>query len=403
MATIRRSSREHVRFRWVLSALCVLSASATAAPRTADNAALLYYQAFMRCPSLDSFPVEAQSAVFKGTATARDVRKYVDESRDVIQFVEAGSQVSRCDWAIPAQQAGNVESSMILRMKTVLFLVGADAQVLAEGGSYRKAFERLMTLRRLAAHVTNDPNLCGQIPLLVEETAVNLISRIMDTMPPDREVLTWLRSQLPYEAAVYEGLTKALWADHKQTLLFLQTDKQVLSRLRQIVPTNSTEAWKAQMKTWDKLSDGELIRLVAEMHAEFLNEVAAVLAADMPYGQKRTRLDDLVTGLEKASRDNPAVIWDWIAQARTVVARYDASVGARAKFNALRAALEVYLATVESRQTPETLVQGVPTDPFSGRDFEYEKTASGFILRCRNKPADRSQPWEFKFTVRGKD
>ena len=105
-----------------------------------------------------------------------------------------------------------------------------------------------------------------------------------------------------------------LWADYRQTLLRLQTDHEWLSHMRSIIPTMSTETYKTKQKAWDKLGDDELIRLIAEPHAE-----------------------------------------------------------------------------------------GVLKDPFSSRDFEYEKTPSGFILRCRIKPIDRDKPWEFEFKVHEKN
>jgi len=126
MATLKRGEQRRTWFCWVFAVSCMLPAGLAAATRSVDNAALLYYQAFIRCPSFDSFPWEAQSAVFKGTAAAKDVRKYVEEFKDVIQLIEAGSQISRCDWAIPAQQVGSFENFVALRVKTVLFLVGAD-------------------------------------------------------------------------------------------------------------------------------------------------------------------------------------------------------------------------------------------------------------------------------------
>jgi len=86
-------------------------------------------------------------------------------------------------------------------------------------------------------------------------------------------------------------------------------------------------------------------------------------------------------------------------QARQAAVDYGTAIRARAKFNALQAALEIYLAVAEKGQLPETLPDTAPKDPFSGNDFEYEKTPTGFTLRSRIKPVERPEPWEFAFKV----
>jgi hypothetical protein len=42
----------------------------------------------------------------------------------------------------------------------------------------------------------------------------------------------------------------------------------------------------------------------------------------------------------------------------------------------------------------------LPKDLFSGKDFEYEKAADGFILRCQGKDLNRNEIYEYKFKVK---
>ena len=60
-----------------------------------------------------------------------------------------------------------------------------------------------------------------------------------------------------------------------------------------------------------------------------------------------------------------------------------------ARLNALDAALAVYLIEAQAGQLPETLPDGLPGDPFSGEDFEYQVTDEGFSLRCRVSTPER--------------
>jgi hypothetical protein len=45
--------------------------------------------------------------------------------------------------------------------------------------------------------------------------------------------------------------------------------------------------------------------------------------------------------------------------------------------------LAVYRIKATTGQLPENLPDGLPKDPYSGKDFEYQVTDEGFILRCR--------------------
>jgi len=403
MATVKKHEEKRAWSSWAIFVLCLFPTGLAAATKSDDNAALLYYQAFIRCPPFDSFPSEVQSAVFQGTAAAKDVTKYVEQSRDVIELIEAGSRISRCDWVIPPQHVGSMENSVALRVKTVLLLVGADARILVAGGYYRKAFERILTLRRFAVHVTNDPNLCMEIPLMVEDIAMKFTSDVLGVMPPERETLTWLNAQLTYESAVYESLMSVLWTYYRETLLRLRADREWLPHVRTFVPRMSTETYRAKQKAWDGLGDDELVRIIGERDVEFLNAVAKTLAGDMLYEQKCTRLDELDKVLTDEAKDNPAIIANWTMEARTIVPRYSNSVRTKARFNALHAAIGVYLTKAEKGQLPEDLPSTASKDPFSGKDFGYERTPSGFILRCRIKPVEQDKRWEFEFKVREKN
>jgi hypothetical protein len=225
------------------------------------------------------------------------------------------------------------------------------------------------------------------------------MGHVLDAMPPEKEVLTWLKSQSTYEPTVYEGLMSFLQADFRQNLLFLRTDAEALPRIRRVIPTTSTEAYKTEQQAWDKLDDDELIKVIAEPYAEFLDTVAKTLAGDMLYQQKCRRLDESVELLMEEAKSNPAIIFNWVQAARTIVGRYITSVRARARFHAMQAALEIYLIAAEKGQLPEALPDAAPKDPFSGDDFAYERTPAGFVLRCGIQPTEQEQPCEFKSNV----
>ena len=53
----------------------------------------------------------------------------------------------------------------------------------------------------------------------------------------------------------------------------------------------------------------------------------------------------------------------------------------------------------ETGALPEALPDHMPKDPFSGRDFEYEVTADGFLLRRHVVDPAQDKLWEYEFRV----
>jgi len=42
----------------------------------------------------------------------------------------------------------------------------------------------------------------------------------------------------------------------------------------------------------------------------------------------------------------------------------------------------------------------LPGDLFSGKDFQYEKTTEGFILRCQGEDLYKNEVYEYEFKVK---
>ena len=41
----------------------------------------------------------------------------------------------------------------------------------------------------------------------------------------------------------------------------------------------------------------------------------------------------------------------------------------------------------------------MPKDLFSGKDFKYEKTSDGFILKCPGKDLFKDEAYEYEFKI----
>jgi hypothetical protein len=368
-------------------------------PPESRNAALLYYQALVCCPDLDEFPPDVVRQVYRGRANARDAKLYADKHRAVVEYVQAAARMGHCDWGVATDRAPGFRVSALARVRTLLFLVAAEAQRLAGDGDYEAAFEQIFGLRRFTAHAAADPNLGFILPFQIEGNALKFTLFMMSRTPPDCEAFARLKDQLAFDPFSPDWLPTLFHADFELVLFSLRTDEASLQRIRTVVPTNSSAAYRARQEAWNEVGDEALIERIREPYARFLDDVLDVLASDLPYAQAYERINSRVEALKEAAPDEPAIIANWVMCADGVLGQYGTLVYLAATRNALRAAVDVYKVRTRTGRLPATLPEGLPKDPFSGQDFQYETTEDGFALRCRTKDVGADRLWEYEFNV----
>jgi hypothetical protein len=50
-------------------------------------------------------------------------------------------------------------------------------------------------------------------------------------------------------------------------------------------------------------------------------------------------------------------------------------------------------------EVADALPAGLPKDAFSGKDFKYEKTKDGFVLRCRGRDLGKDKLYQYEFKL----
>jgi len=142
--------------------------------------------------------------------------------------------------------------------------------------------------------------------------------------------------------------------------------------------------------------DEEFFRASREYYSNFVTSVQVAL--DLPYPESHKQLKQLSEKVEKQAADNPATILSaalWPAAAKICTLE----VRAGTHFNALKAAIDIYIVKAKTGRLPDTLPSGLPRDLYSGKDFEYEKIKDGFILRCQGRDLDKDEIHQYEFKV----
>ncbi len=119
---------------------------------------------------------------------------------------------------------------------------------------------------------------------------------------------------------------------------------------------------------------------------------------DMPYPQAYAKITKLCERPAQDAKKIPhATLTAVLTPALTKV--YGLDIRRHTHANAMLTAVDIYIINAKTGQLPEAIPAGSPKDLFSDKDFEYEKTADGFILRCRGKDLWKDKTYEYEFKV----
>ena len=121
-------------------------------------------------------------------------------------------------------------------------------------------------------------------------------------------------------------------------------------------------------------------------------------AVRLPYRQAYPRLEELLGELEEDVVKNPDASLTAVLAA-PFFKPYSYGIHGKTHFNALMVAMDMYIARAKMNEFPDRLPLGSPKDLFGGKDFDYEKTADGFILRCQGKDLWKDKMYEYEFKV----
>jgi hypothetical protein len=183
-----------------------------------------------------------------------------------------------------------------------MFLLYADARVLATNGDYRAALNRCITIRRIGGHIGDDTMVNYAVSVGTDRSALRYIQNILGSMPPDIDILVWLRGQLAAVQGAVLSPARVLEMDLELILQSMRSDPDDLVWLReQLIEHNEG---KNGEYIWS-LTDEELLALIAEPYADFLNYALQVIDSEMPYEEKYTELQRLIAELKDEFGSDP--------------------------------------------------------------------------------------------------
>jgi hypothetical protein len=358
-----------------------------------DNAAVLYYRAFMLMEEPNDALGNMLAAVRKGEIKPNDeVRRYVERNRRVIREAVAAADISHCDWGHDLSEGLTLQVPELGKCRYLGRLLIVDARILAEQGDAKTALERCLAVHEMGRHIGSDTLVHRLVGIAVSGWANKCIVDILPQVSGDCETLEWLRVRLAdissrcpsiKEATAKEAELDSHSINREGTLLFIEGDpcdlpKDKRDQILQILQKNDEFFTRAR---------------------EYFQSVMAKMqsAFDLPYAEAIQEFEDLHQDVEKAAAEkSEAEITLFLFPAISRCCRID--IEGKTHLNAVLAGIEIYIIRAKTGKLPDELPAGLPKDMFSGKDFLYEKTNAGFVLNGQGKDLNKDivQKYEFK-------
>jgi len=365
-----------------------------ALPPDPDNAALLYYQAFLLYPQADDTTRDLLIKLSQGKIDPNEkIIEYVESCHTSLELAMVASEIPSCNWGVRFSEGFAANLPFLAQARSLYFLMTADARILAGESAYRDALARCLAAKRMGQHIGDNMLISVLVAISIDKGANNCIRDILGSMPADADTLQWLKTQL---ATVP---TQALSVNHA-----LKLEREVGLRTMQVENTDMlVETLKgAGIEVSDEMLEEVDEKSLAKCREYYSNHMSAmqnILSAPMRYTKKYSELKKLDERAQSEKEENTdAALTAFLAPATAKA--YNLSVRANALNNATRTAVDVYIIKAKTGKLPDVLPPDSPKDPFSGRDFKYEKTKDGFVLHCQAEDFEKDEIHQYEFKVK---
>lgn len=358
-----------------------------------DNAALLYYQAFLLYPQADDSTRDLLTDLSQGKIDPnKKIIEYVEGCHTSLELAMVASEIPMCNWGIRFSEGFAANLPHLAQVRFLYRLIVADARILAVEEGYKEAFSRCLAAKRMGRHMGDNILISVLVAISIDKGANNCIRDILGRMPADVETLQWLKTQLATVPTRALSVNHALKLEREVALRTMRVEN--IDMLVEALTGAGIEVSDEMLEAADEIS----LEKCREHYSNHMSVLQNILSASMTYTKKFRELVKLDERVKTEAADNTdAALTAFLAPA--TVKAYNRGVRANALNNATRTAVDVYIIKAKTGELPNGLPPDSPKDPFSGRDFEYEKTKDGFILRCQAEDLEKDEIYQYEFKI----
>jgi len=359
-----------------------------------DNAALLYYQAFLLYEKPDAALDEMMSDFRAGKIASNEtIREHIERNRRVIELAVKAANTPKCDWGYDYSQG---IALTVPHTQTIAYLLLTEARLLAEQGDYQPALDRCMTTHKMALHAVDKLLVTYLIGIAISGATNRTTQQMLPAVPGDVEALNRFKTQLSQIQNEFPSLEGALIQESQVCVTTMRKDKT------QVIVREMDDSAFADSPIGKQLLAGDEAFFERNRTHWFkaIATLTSTLKSGQPYPQMYATLRDLGQKLGGEWKENPDATLTGISLAATERI-YLLATRLQTHFNAVETAIDLYVTRARTGKLPDTLPAGSPPDLFSGKPFAYEKTADRFILRCQAKEEpEKAEANQYEFKLR---
>ncbi len=356
------------------AALLLITASAFANEYPPDNAAVLYYKAFMLYKPDDTMDDMLGDYVKGKTALNETITEFLTKRKTqrIIAAVTDASQMQNCDWGLNLDEGFEMEMPYLSSFRRLSYLILADAKLLAEQGDHKAGLSQCLVAKKMAVHAGDDTLVSFLVSVAINALANSAIQDILNS-DIDIPTLNWLKEQLQSIQTIQPQVKDALVNDLSIALNWKE------QAIKEIPVESFSNDPKDQQKFKEIINNDELLAKNIEYFKQHMNLV--IQAFSLPYPKGYEKLKEIGDLPGKDAKSNPeayftAVFFPAVSKV------YILDLRARANEYALNCAVNIFIENAKYKKLPDSLPANSPVNPFSGEPFIYEKTNEGFILKC---------------------
>lgn len=376
--------------------LLVVTLAACTAPAMAyppDNAAVLYYRAFMLYEAQNEIKGMLDDYRQGRIELNETLEAYLAKNEGIVDMVLDATRIDHCDWGLDYSQGTEVLLPPHHEARDIFFLIAPEAIMQADKGDARKGLEHCVAMYRMARHFNERPLVCYLIGTAITAATHKCVTRILSEWPPETDTLMWLQAELAeFDEQSYSIEPVLKWK--REAAIISMSPERIGSAVQAGLDDGD---FKTKVLERIRKADQQFYSTNIAYWNNVMDRVEA--AFDMPYAKAYAELGRLDERLSKDFDTSPDATLA-VCFTPTFQRIHGLSIRLEAQSNALRVAIVLCLSHAKTGRLPETLPAGLPRDPFSGESFAYEKTAEGFVLHCQGKDLDKDKAYEFEYKVK---
>ena len=279
---------------FITLAAVIVASPALAIPPDPDNAALLYYQAFLSLAQLSDEARGHIGDVARGeTPPDKQVRQDIAKCAGATESAEAAAKVPACNWGVRYSQGFSVLMPQMAQMRHLTFVLIADARIRAADGNYKSAFERCLMTVTFARHIGDDTLISYLVSRSVRGRAYKCMQDVMGRAAGDAKLLQWLKDELAKSGTETLSPVRPLEIERD-----IASDLMRIENVEKLAQVLAGFGGKISATEIAKKADEKTIEQARRICTERINSAMTIMSTSMPYEQAETQLKQLSGNLD---------------------------------------------------------------------------------------------------------